>query len=513
MPSLKQVSLPVSKSLYIRKLICDFLYNGCIGEIPSDASEDIRIVHHCLTCISRDVEGGVKRDESVLIDVHDCGAAYRFLLAVLAVTPGQWLLTGTPRLLQRPIEELVEVLRLIGAEIQWRPCRDAINRVSNGGGAYPCIDIRPCVSTDNSVSSDRDAINRVSTNDTCACWQIHGKPLHASEMTIDCTRSGQFASALWLISDKIGLKNLNILPQNPSSFAYIAMTKEIMNGKADLEANCLGDWSAAVYWYARLLLSQCHRKSKRNNDAVSEAPSAFNADVFPSSYKLLNLDLHSIQSDSVLARWFADWGIESRQEKDGVVIEYDEDVDIQNDLTESDERGVECKENYQEDTIVLDVSQNLDLVPVLACMACLWPQTMTFNGVANLKYKESDRLKIIQEELSEFSEIKLNVYDGINDNQLVVNPICCRDGACPVSDDGVVYPNGDGARPVSTNENCSNKSPIVFSFNAHNDHRFVMGFSLFALKGKVQIKGFDCVRKSYPNFKAEGVVAGTDIVG
>ena len=476
MPSLKQVSLPVSKSLYIRKLICDFLYNGCIGEIPSDASEDIRIVHHCLTCISRDVEGGVKRDESVLIDVHDCGAAYRFLMAVLAVTPGSWILTGTPRLMQRPIEELVEVLRLIGAEIQWRPCRDAINRVS--------------------------------TNDNCACWQIHGKPLHASEMTIDCTRSGQFASALWLISKKIGLKNLKILPQNPSSFAYIAMTKEIMNGKADLEANHMGDWSAAVYWYARLLLEgrmyQLHSAFHPSGTASYEAPA---------SYKLSHLDLHSIQSDSVLARWFADWGIESRQEKDGVVIEYDEDVDIQNDLTESDERGVGCEENDQEDMIVLDMSQNLDLVPVLACMACIWPKTMIFNGVANLKYKESDRLKIIQEELSEFSEIKLNVYDGINDNQLVVNPICCRDGACPVSDDGVVYPNGDGARPVSTNENCSNKSPIVFSFNAHNDHRFVMGFSLFALKGKVQIKGFDCVRKSYPNFKAEGVVAGTDIVG
>ena len=490
MPSLKQVSLPVSKSLYIRKLICDFLYNGCIGEIPSDASEDIRIVHHCLTCISRDVEGGVKRDESVLIDVHDCGAAYRFLMAVLAVTPGSWILTGTPRLMQRPIEELVEALRSIGAAIQRCPCKDAINRVSNGGGVYPCLDIRPCVSTDNSVSSDRNAINRVSTNDNCACWQIHGKPLHASEMTIDCTRSGQFASALWLISDKIGLKNLNILPQNPSSFAYIAMTKEIMNGKADLEANHMGDWSAAVYWYARLLLEgrmyQLHSAFHPSGTASYEAPA---------SYKLSHLDLHSIQSDSVLARWFADWGIESRQEKDGVVISYNEHL------------------IKPQEVIELDMNQNVDLVPVLACMACIWPKTMIFNGVANLKYKESDRLKIIQEELSEFSEIKLNVYDGINDNQLVVNPICCRDGACPVSDDGVVYTNGDGARPVSTNENCSNKSPIVFSFNAHNDHRFVMGFSLFALKGKVQIKGFDCVRKSYPNFNAEGVIAGSDIVG
>lgn len=432
MPSLKQVSLPVSKSLYIRKLICDFLYNGCIGEIPSDASEDIRIVHHCLTCISQDMEGGVKRDESVLIDVYDCGAAYRFLMAVLAITPGQWLLTGTEHLLQRPIEELVEALRSIGADIQWCPYRDAINRVS--------------------------------TNDNCACWQIHGKPLHASEMTIDCTRSGQFATALLLISDKIGLKNLNILPQNPSSFVYIAMTKEIMNGKADLEANHMGDWSAAVYWYARLLLEGQMQSSHRSHFSSGVAPC-----VVPESYKLLHLDLHSIQSDAVLARWFADWGIESRQEEDGVVISYNEHL------------------IKPQEVVELDMSQNVDLVPVLACLACIWPKTMIFNGVANLKYKESDRLKVIQEQLSPFAKIEINSYNGIPNNQLVIGPI-------------------------DTHSSYSNSS-CDFSFNAHNDHRFVMGFSLFALKGKVQIKGFDCVRKSYPNFNAEGVIAGSDIVG
>ena len=449
MPSLKQVSLPVSKSLYIRKLICNFLYNGCIGEIPSDASEDIRIVHHCLTCISQDAEGGVKRDESVLIDVYDCGAAYRFLMAVLAITPGQWLLTGTEHLLQRPIEELVEALRSIGAEIQWCSCRDVSWRVADNDSVYPNGDGACPISTD---------------TEYIGFWQIHGKHLHASEMTIDCTRSGQFATALLLISDKIGLKNLNILPQNPSSFAYIAMTKEIMNGKADLEANHMGDWSAAVYWYARLLLEG--RMYKSHSTFHPSGTASYDAQA---SYKLSHLDLHSIQSDAVLARWFSDWGIESRQEEDGVVISYNEHL-------------IKLQE-----VIELDMSQNVDLVPVMACMACIWPKTMIFNGVANLKYKESDRLKVIQEQLSPFAIIEIKSYNGIPDNQLVISPI-------------------------DTHSSYSNSS-YGFSFNAHNDHRFVMGFSLFALKGKVQIKGFDCVRKSYPNFNAEGVIAGSDIVG
>ena len=480
---MKNVQLPVSKSLYIRKLIYDFLYNDGIGAIPSDSPEDVRVVHQCLTIISKAKFCSVESAMPQRIDVRDCGAAYRFLMAVLAVTPGQWLLTGTPRLMQRPIDELVQVLCEMGAEIQWRSCRDAINCVSNGGGVYPCIDIRPCVSSDNSEFSGRDAINRISTNENCGCWKIRGKNLHASELTIDCTRSGQFASALWLISEKIGLKKLHILPENPSSSAYIAMTKAIVEGKADMDAKCMGDWSAAVYWYARLLLEGQMCGSQRlqiPSDTVS-------CDAL-ASYKLLHLDLQSLQSDAIIAQWFAQWGIVSRQEKDGVVIEFKEFFDCQkNTQTSGDENASQNKEikldkcvDSQVDVIELDMSQNLDLVPVLACMACLWPKKMVFNGVANLQYKESNRLQIIQEQLFSFSKIEIKSYKGIADNQLVINPIC-RDG--------------------------------VFSFDAHNDHRFVMGFSLFALRGKVQIKDFDCVRKSYPDFKAEGVVTGTDIVG
>ena len=96
-------------------------------------------------------------------------------------------------------------------------------------------------------------------------------------------------------------------------------------------------------------------------------------------------------------------------------------------------------------------------------------------------------MQIIQEQLSSFSKIEIKSYNGILDNQLII---------CPIDTHNSYY--------IPSRE---------FSFNACYDHRFVMGFSLFSLKGKVQIKDFDCVRKSYPNFKAEGVVAGTDMVG
>ena len=270
------------------------------------------------------------------------------------------------------------------------------------------------------------------------------------------------------------------------------MTKAVVNESVKLEDGHLADWSAAVYWYARLLLEGQMQSSNRpfpsSDTALGEALS---------SYKLQYLDLSSIQSDAVIARWFANWGIESRQAEDGVVISHNEHL------------------NKPQNMMELDMSQNLDLVPVLACMACLWPQKMVFNGVANLKYKESNRLQIIQEQLSAFAKISVNTYNGVDDNQLVINS--CRDALQHVStkNDGV-NSGRDAMHCVSTNcsnGNNANRPDADFIFDAHNDHRFVMGFSLFALYGKVQIKGFDCVRKSYPNFKAEGVVAGTDIVG
>ena len=516
---MKKITLPVSKSLFIRKLICNFLNEGCVGEIPAEAPADVKVVHEALMLVAGAVkntpsgtemptgeESGVEpkngvedaaesridksqtmesaerlKGEPVVIDVHDCGAAYRFLMAVLAVTPGQWLLTGTERLLQRPIEELVQCLRSVGADIQW--ISDDDNVISRGN-------VPRCASDDDNVNSCRDALQHVSTNVKSGCWLIRGKNLHASDLTIDCHRSGQFASALLLIGEKIGLKNLHILPENPPSLSYIEMTKAVVNGSVKLEAGHLADWSAAVYWYACLLLEGLMQRSNRSQ--LSSGTAFGDA---PASYKLLHLDLNSIQSDAVIARWFADWGIESRQEEDGVVITYKENL-------------IKSRK-----VIELDVSQNLDLVPVLACMACLWPKKMIFNGVENLKYKESNRLQIIQEQLSAFANIKVNMYRGVDDNQLVIDP--CRDALQHVSTTNNGANSGKDARPcVSTIcSNDPNCPGVDFVFDAHNDHRFVMGFSLFALCGKVRINDFDSVKKSYPNFHAEGVVGGTDMVG
>lgn len=387
---MKRIKLPVSKSIFIRKLIADFLYKMYWDSVPDDAPSDVHVTYNCLVRIANNTASPVP----IEINVNDCGAAYRFLMAVLAVTPGSWFLTGEQRLLQRPVSDLADALISIGAEI--KKCEKG--------------------------------------------WEISGKELNAGEITIDCSVSSQFASALLLIGDKIDLKNLNVLPENPRSASYIDMTASVLQNYQKISIENIADWSAALYWYAKILIEG------------------------QGSFLLEGLQLNSVQPDAIIAKWFASWGVESKQLPDGVLISVDAAFQAENQL------------------VTLDVSQNIDTVPVLACMACLQTKTFVFNRVANLRLKESDRLEMIRKNLSRFADVTIESFENEEDNRLVIKP-----KSIPSSEDMLV-------------------------FDACNDHRFVMGFTLFALKSKVAIKGVESVRKSYPNFETEAVNAGVDIV-
>lgn len=388
---MERIALPVSKSLYIRKLIADFLYKMYFDAVSEDVPSDVRVTYDCLVAVSKHIGG----EEFIEVNVRDCGAACRFLMAVLAVTEGSWFLTGTERLLQRPMDELADVLVSVGADI-----------TTAGKG-----------------------------------WLIKGKILHAEQLTVDCSSSSQFASALLLIGDRIGLKSLNVLPADCPSASYVDMTLALLQNPLSVcDANA-ADWSAALYWYAKLYLQR------------------------QGSFLLEKLDLSSPQPDIRIADWFVRWGVESRQVQGGVEILFSGRQTAVND--------VEC----------LNVSQNIDTVPIMACMACLQKKTFVFEGVANLSLKESDRLHLLRHNLKRFADIEVMEFNGMSDNCLIIKP-----KSMPSKKD-------------------------MLAFDACNDHRLVMAFTLFALFARVSIKGVDCVSKSYPHFKAEAINAGVNMIG
>lgn len=166
------------------------------------------------------------------MDCEDAGTPYRFLLSYLAMKEGnEFILTGTERLKERPISQLVNALRTIGADILYLE------------------------------------------KEGYAPLRIIGKKLHGGQIEIDSNVSSQFISSLCLIAPCLQ-EGLIITLNNPSvSTSYITMTLEIMK-EFGVNAECMSDqisiphqtykpksfyvendWSSATFFYAMAMLS------------------------------------------------------------------------------------------------------------------------------------------------------------------------------------------------------------------------------------------------------------------
>lgn len=281
------------------------------------------------------------------VDVEDCGAAYRFLMPLLALMPGQWLLTGTSRLLQRPISPLVTALQGIGANIR---------RTEKG-------------------------------------WEVSGQPLHAAVLKIDSSLSSQMASALVLSAPLLGLRTLHLASTDIPSLSYLRMTLACTRDYPvdvpgievpETPVGAVGDWSAALFWFAHACLHPGNE------------------------YSLRPLSEKSIQPDSAILNWFKDFGISISSDNSSVLIR-----------ASAQPRTVK---------LTLEMRDNLDTVPVMAALAALLPADVTFQNVGNLRYKESDRLHALVTQLAPFAEIR------VEGSSLHVVGKGCRPGANPSFD-------------------------------------------------------------------------------
>lgn len=101
------IKLPASKSISNRALIINALAGA--GEAPANISD----------CDDTEVIVRALRDSPYEIDIKAAGTAMRFMTAYLAATPGEHLITGTERMRHRPVKELVDALRYLGADIEY----------------------------------------------------------------------------------------------------------------------------------------------------------------------------------------------------------------------------------------------------------------------------------------------------------------------------------------------------------------------------------------------------------
>ena len=256
------VQLPASKSISNRALILNALsYSPYDIQNLSDC-DDTEVMVKALNSDSRD------------FDIKAAGTAMRFLTAFLSKIVGEWTITGTERMKNRPIKLLVDALNSLGARIEY---------IEKEG--YPPL-------------------------------RIFGSALQGGEISLAGGVSSQYISALLMIAPLMENGLTLHLEGNIISRPYINLTLQLMeqfgvkatwNGQTirilpqeykPIRFTVESDWSAASYWYSIMALSK-------------------NAEI-----ELLGLFKNSLQGDAAGAKLFAQLGVGTTFTDRGVVLKY-----------------------------------------------------------------------------------------------------------------------------------------------------------------------------------------------
>lgn len=254
------VQLPASKSICNRALILNALSYS-----PYE-------IQNLSDCDDTDVMVKVLNSNDSHFDVKAAGTAMRFLTAFLSKLVGEWTITGTERMKNRPIRILVDALNAVGAKIEY---------LEKEG--FPPL-------------------------------RIMGSALQGGEISLDGGVSSQYISALLMIAPLME-KGLTLhLQGKVISKPYIHLTLQLMK-QYGVESEWVGstikvapqsyrplpytvesDWSAASYWYEMMALSQ------------------------QAEIELKGLFKESLQGDAAGAKLFAQLGVATDYKAGGVVL-------------------------------------------------------------------------------------------------------------------------------------------------------------------------------------------------
>lgn len=319
------IQISGSKSISNRLLILENVFNT-IKVTNLSNSQDTQLLQKAL------------QNQSEVIDIHHAGTAMRFLTSYYSIFEGKTtILTGSERMKQRPIKNLVQALQDLGAKITY---------LENEG--FPPL-------------------------------KIIGKKITKSKVKVPANISSQFITSLLLIAGKLE-NGLEIeLIGKITSKSYIEMTLNILTQfgiKNTFNNNSIkvehfdknqistknyeieSDWSSASYYYS---FSAISRKK----------------------ISLKSFYQQSTQGDSAIVNIYAQFfGIKTifNSNENSIVLE-----PIENFI-------------YPK-KILLDMNNCPDIAQTLCVTASVLQIPFEITGLATLKVKETDRLLALQNEL------------------------------------------------------------------------------------------------------------------
>lgn len=321
----KTVQISGSKSISNRLLILESLFSNIkIGNLSN--SQDTQLLKKALS------------ENTEVVDIHHAGTAMRFLTSYYSIQEGKTtILTGSGRMKERPIKNLVSALRDLGVEIEY---------MENEG--FPPL-------------------------------KITGKNITQTSVNVPANISSQFITSLLLVAGKLknGLE-INLVGE-VTSRSYIEMTLDILTRfgiQNSFEGNTIkvepftdnnsevvhyeveSDWSSASYFYSICALGRetIHLKS---------------------FYK------ESTQGDSAIAEIYEKFF--------GIKTTFSED---EHQLTLEPQPDFSFPEK-----IILDMNNCPDIAQTLCVTAAALKIPFDISGLGTLRVKETDRLLALYNEL------------------------------------------------------------------------------------------------------------------
>ncbi len=333
------IQISGSKSISNRLLILESLFKNIqIGNLSN--SQDTSLLKKALS------------ENTDVVDIHHAGTAMRFLTSYYSIQNGKiTILTGSQRMKERPIKNLVTALKSLGVEIEY---------MENEG--FPPLKIKGRKITQPKV----DVPANISSQFITSLLLIAGKLENGLEINLvgEVTSRSYIEMTLNILT-RFGIKNSfigNTIKVEP----FINHQSSIINYEVE------SDWSSASYFYSFAALGRktIHLKS---------------------FYK------ESTQGDSAIAKIYEKFfGIKT------IFSDADHTITLKPDS------GFILPEK-----IVLDMNNCPDIAQTLCVTAAALKIPFEISGLGTLRVKETDRLLALHNELkklgteTEFTDLSI----------------------------------------------------------------------------------------------------------
>jgi 3-phosphoshikimate 1-carboxyvinyltransferase len=343
--------IPGSKSLTNRALLLAALAKGTSKLTGVLFSDDTRVMMKALkdlgftldidepnTTVTVHGQGGRIPAKKADLHLGNAGTAMRFLTAACCLgEPGSvYTLDGVPRMRERPIGELVEPLRELGANIEYL-----------GEEGYPPL-------------------------------RIHAKGLRGGDIHIPNVISSQYVSALLQVGPYCGNGLALHFKESTVSWPYVEMTAKLMCTGFDADIPPYGG-KAGHY------IAVNPKAYKRTQYAVE--PDASNASYFLAAAAILGCEVtitgigfHSLQGDAMFgSQILTDLGAECSTNNESTTIK----------------GAMTIRGNKH-----MPLNDMPDMAQTLGIVALFADGPITIANVGNLRVKETDRMAAMQTELT-----------------------------------------------------------------------------------------------------------------